>query len=57
MPQNGKVRIVQSGREISSEELNEIVETFQMFPGLGRSELIETICENLSWFSPQANQK
>ena len=57
MSQNGKVRIVQCGREISSQELDEIVETFRMFPGLGRTELIETICENLSWFTPSGKPK
>ena len=57
MSQNEEVTIVQSGRKISSKELGEIVETFQMFPGLGRTELIETICENLSWFTPSGGPK
>ena len=57
MSQNGKVTIVQCGREISSQELDEIVETFRMFPGLGRNELTETICENLSWFTPRSEER
>jgi len=48
---------MQCGRKISGEELDEIVETVELFSGLSRTELARTICENLSWFTPSGGMK
>jgi hypothetical protein len=37
--------ILQSGREISRQELDEIQETVGVFPRLSRTELAATICD------------
>lgn len=49
--------IIQCGREISREELDEIQETVRLFPGLSRSELVATICEHLEWITASGGYK
>lgn len=49
--------IIQCGREISREELDEIQETVRLFPGLSRSELTATICEHLEWLTASGSYK
>lgn len=49
--------IVQSGREIKGEELDEIQETVRLFPFLSRCELAKTICEHLGWFTASGRCK
>ena len=49
--------IIQCGREISREELDEIQETVRLFPGLSRSELTATICEYLEWLTASGSYK
>ncbi|MBW2312520.1 MAG: hypothetical protein JRF35_15880, partial [Deltaproteobacteria bacterium] len=47
----------QSGREITGEELEEIQETVRSFPTLSLSELAQTICEHLGWFTASGGYK
>ena len=47
----------QSDREITREELDEIQETVKFFPTLSRSELAQTICEHLGWFTATGGYK
>ncbi len=49
--------IFQCGREITSQEFDEIRETVQLFPSLSRSELAATICEHLEWLSASGRYK
>ncbi|MBA7628816.1 ISNCY family transposase ISAcif1 [subsurface metagenome] len=42
---------IQCGRLITERELDQIRETVELFPQLARSELAETICEHLEWFT------
>lgn len=48
---------VQCGRKITVEELAEIKETVELFPNLSRSELTETLCENLQWLTASGGHK
>jgi len=49
--------IFQSGRQITREELDEIQDTVRLFPALSRSELAQTICEHLGWFTATGGYK
>jgi hypothetical protein len=49
--------LFQSNREITREELDEIQETVRVFPTLSRSELAQTICEHLGWFTATGGYK
>jgi len=49
--------ILQSGREISRQELDEIQETVGVFPRLSRTELAATICEHLGWMTASGGYK
>lgn len=49
--------IIQSGRQIKSEELARIYETVGTFPSLSRKELAQTICEHLSWYTASGRNK
>jgi hypothetical protein len=49
--------ILQSGREISRRELDEIQETVGVFPRLSRTELAATICEHLGWMTASGGYK
>ena len=57
MLQTEGVSIFQCGREITSQEFDEIRETVQLFPSLSRSELAATICEHLEWFTAAGGYK
>lgn len=46
-----------SGREFKDSEIRLIKEIVEMFPWLTRSELIETICENMDLFTPGGRGK
>lgn len=41
--------MVQCGRQITAEELEDILATVEMFPRLSRTELAQTVCEHLEW--------
>jgi hypothetical protein len=49
--------LIQCGREITGEELNEIHDTVRLFPALSRSELAQTICEHPGWFTASGGYK
>jgi hypothetical protein len=57
MLQIGQSSLVQCGREISSEEIDLIRETAQVFWRLSRPELSKTICEHLGWFTASGGYK
>lgn len=45
------------GRQFSRAEVEEIIKTAKIFSSLPRTELADTICEHLSWFSPTGSYK
>jgi len=47
----------QCGREITIQEIEEIKEIVNLFSHLSRKELMETIAENLQWYSPSGTNK
>jgi hypothetical protein len=49
--------IIQCGRQISREELDEIQETVRLLPGLSRWELAATLCEHLGWITVSGSYK
>ena len=49
--------LVHVGRVISAEELALIQETVELFPALSRSELAETICDHLGWYTASGGYK
>jgi hypothetical protein len=49
--------IVQCGRQIKSEELDQIYETVETFPSLSRKELAQTVCEHLGWYTASGRNK
>lgn len=46
-----------SGRRFTRKQIARVVETIQMFPNLSRTELAFTLCEHLSWKSPNGSLK
>ena len=46
-----------SGRRFTRKQLAKVVDTIQMFPSLSRTELAFTLCEHLSWKSPNGSLK
>lgn len=57
MDQKVATSINQCGREINLKELEEIQETVKLFKRLRRSELAETICEHLGWYTATGSRK
>jgi len=57
MHQEHDSRLVQCGREISIEEIEEIRETVAVFHRLSLEELAVTICEHLKWYSASGSPK
>jgi hypothetical protein len=57
MSESGKKIWLFYGREITPRELSEIQQIVALFPNLSRSELAQTICENLSWYAPTGGNK
>lgn len=49
--------LVHVGRAIGPEELALIQETVELFPSLSLSELAETICDHLGWYTPTGTTK
>jgi Domain of unknown function (DUF4338) len=46
-----------SGRQFTAQEIQDIQETVREFPLLCWTELVETICEHLSWVTPRGENK
>ena len=57
MPPSKGGSIFQCGREITREQLSEILETVGLFASLSRKELAATICEHLGWVTLTGNNK
>jgi len=51
MPSHGAKGMVQCGRQFTGQEIEQICETVRMCGGLAVSELAETICEHLGWYT------
>lgn len=49
--------IVQCGRQIKDDELEQIRETVETFLNLSQQELIQTICEHLGWYTASGRNK
>jgi hypothetical protein len=49
--------MVQGGRRISAEEVQQICETVELFPNLSMTELTATICEHLGWYTAAGGRK
>jgi len=49
--------VVQCGRQLIAEELEDILTTVGMFPRLSRRELAQTLCEHLEWVSATGSYK
>jgi hypothetical protein len=49
IPEN--ISLIQCGRHLNQQEVEQIQETVNLFPKLSRKELAQTICENLEWFT------
>ena len=57
MSETAESGIVQSGRRITSRELEQIRSTVELFPGLAPWELAETLCEHLGWQTAAGGNK
>jgi len=49
--------IVQCGRQIKAEEVEQIRETVETFPQLSQSEIAHTVCEHLGWHTASGGNK
>ena len=49
--------LIHVGRTISSGELGLIQETVELFPALSRTELAETLCDHLGWYTASGTRK
>ncbi len=52
-----KETVIQCGRTVSRQEIDQIRETVNLFPQLSRSELYQTICEHLQWHTASGSNK
>ena len=43
--------LMQGGRRINAQEIEQICETVELFPRLALKELVATICEHLGWYT------
>ncbi|MEA2093766.1 MAG: DUF4338 domain-containing protein [Pseudomonadota bacterium] len=57
MPQSETSSVFQCGREITSQQLEELQETVELFQRLSRWELAQTICEHLDWVTATGGYK
>ncbi len=51
MTENDTFELMQAGRRISEQEIEQISETVELFPRLALKELVATICEHLGWYT------
>lgn len=49
--------LTQCGHEVTREEIDEIQDTIRLLPTLSLSELAQTICEHLGWFTASGGYK
>jgi len=57
MKHNENETVFLYGRMFTDEELQDIIEMVRLFPNLSRHELVQTICECLSWKAPNGRYK
>jgi hypothetical protein len=57
MLENGTDSIIQCGRKISDQEIEQIKETVELCRRLSRNELARTIAENLGWYTASGSLK
>ncbi|MDP6651835.1 MAG: DUF4338 domain-containing protein [Gammaproteobacteria bacterium] len=57
MTENNAFALMQGGRRISEQEIEQICETVELFPRLALKELVATICEHLGWYTPAGGLK
>ena len=50
-------KILISGREFTQKEIDNVIETVEIFSNLTRTELANTVCIHLDWFSASGNYK
>ncbi len=55
IPEN--ISLIQCGRHLNQQEIEQIQETVNLFPKLSRKELSQTICEHLEWFTASGSSK
>ncbi|MCP3921228.1 MAG: DUF4338 domain-containing protein [Desulfobacterales bacterium] len=53
----GNISLIQCGRHLNPQEIEQIQETVNLFPKLSRTELAQTICEHLKWFTASGSSK
>ena len=51
MSESGRQGVMQCGRTITAEEVEQIRETVELLPGLAVNELAATICDHLEWYT------
>ncbi|MGB9499486.1 MAG: Druantia anti-phage system protein DruA [Dissulfuribacterales bacterium] len=51
------IPVIQCGRCVSHQEIELIRETVNLFPQLSRTELVQTVCEHLEWFTASGSNK
>ena len=57
MAGTGAGTLVQCGRRFSEQEIGQICETVNLFPGLALTELLRTICEHVGWYTAGGKPK
>lgn len=57
MTENDTFELMQGGRRISEQEIEQICETVELFPRLALNELVATICEHLGWYTAAGGLK
>ena len=57
MAENSLKPLRQGGRQISTQEIEQIRETVELFPHLAFKELVSTICEHLGWYTAAGGLK
>ena len=57
MNESGRQGVMQCGRKITAEEVEQIRETVELLPGRAVNELATTICEHLEWYAAGVGRK
>ncbi len=57
MTEDNAFVLMQSGRRISEQEIEQICETVELFPRLAFTELVATICEHMGWYTAAGGLK
>ncbi len=57
MTEDNNFALMQGGRRISEQEVEQICETVELFPRLAFKELVATICEHMGWYTAAGGLK